>query len=209
MKQLWIILCIALIVQARPSRAFQQTMRDSVSDHTPEGWSERGVFGFNGLVFDFRLGRWAGGWLNGALKDCSDAAWFCMSSGSGDQGNRFQLALPRDCDVIEKAREGDIWTLGPVRTQVLGIRRTDTPGPHGAANTTLYLGDPRIPNIIYEYDAWAGVTMIFWDIRKNVNFVELASKNELSNWLKDATVEPQKGYMLNPRSTFDPFGKCG
>lgn len=168
-------------------------------------WSERGVFAFGGVNFDFFYKRWGSGPAGGPLSDCSSDANFCMD------GAPFRLVLPRQCAALESAAVGSIWTEGAVRTEVLFIEKAQMPPLHGSgrSNVTYYIGDVSTPNIIFEYDRNIGVTRILRDEAKGIDFVSLARNGEISNWLYGYAFDRQKANKVHDITTFDRFGACG
>lgn len=173
-------------------------------------WSERGVFAFNALNFDFQLGRFGSGSFGGPLSDCSNASFYCMNS------RWFRLALPRRCSVALEARVGTSWSQGPVRTYVLFVERASPPPLHSpSSQMRIYLGNPEVPHVVYRYSPATGVDMIIWDLAVNradsppgQNFVALARSGRMGAWLNGYMFDPQKANRVYALTTFDRFGPC-
>jgi len=168
-------------------------------------WSERGVFVFSSLNFDFFYRRWSEGPFGGRLEDCSDDAMLCMNS------DVFRLSLPRDCTVVENAKRGDTWGKPSApQTEVYHIARSGVPPLHASgSDTNLYLGDPSAPNIVYQYDPKIGVTRILKDDPGGVDFAGMAKRGEIEGWLNGSATDRFKSSKIKKLATFDRFGVCG
>lgn len=206
MKVISTVVAAALVAANSPDPAGSRDIQRHQSRPVSE-WSERGVFVFGGgLVFDFLYKRFQGGPWGFKINDCSNSTHFCMAS------RTFNIALPRSCDRVAKAKPGDVWSVGAVELKVLQVEEATTV----PAYTTLYLGNESTPEIVYEYDPKRGVTAILWDdpgpgIWKSstgINFVALAKAGTLSRWQYGSGTDPRKANRVNRLVTLDPFGKC-
>ena len=123
------------------------------------------MFAFRNLNFDFFYGRVDTGFVNSPLIDCSNDTYRCMDS------REFQLVLPRDCAELERATVGTIWSVGNVRTEVLGMTR-NPPGHGAGTGEKLYLGSPDLPHVMYEFDPGYGVQTVLWDFPAGTNMFD-------------------------------------
>jgi hypothetical protein len=167
-------------------------------------WSVRGVFGFGSLTFDFLYQRWGEGRLGGAIVDCSDSALFCMSS------DRFRVSVPRDCAIARKAEVGTVWALAGVNTAVYWGSSASLAPLHGNGRSpaTYYVGDPEVPNVVFEYDPAVGIVRILKDEPGGTDFADLARRGEMEKWLRGYAYDPAKASKVYNMSTFDRFGAC-
>lgn len=170
--------------------------------HTDAKWSDRGVFSFKGLVFDFHHRRFGIGPARGPLANCSDAEFYCAHS------DIFSLVLPRDCKAVHDVAVGHTWSLGNVRTRVLHVEVEALPPIHGGSGKVLYLGSEERKNVLYAYDPSIGVTTIFWDPSGRMDFFNLAVSDGVESWKRNLADDPLKANKTYPLSSFDPFGKC-
>lgn len=165
----------------------------SQAGYKHDDWSERGVFVFGALVLDFHRGRYSAGPIKGRLFNCSNGSFFCMNSTKSSLENlTFQLVLPRSCEKIRRSKPGDVWLLGHVRTEILGIEVSEV-------DKTLYLGDPRFPHVAYIYSLADGVKKIIRTYR-GVDWVKRLKSGKVD--------EAEIGKSGSELKTFDPFGKC-
>lgn len=137
--------------------------------------------------------------VSGPATFCSDAQWVCM------KGDLINLVLPRNCEVT---KEQGPWSVNGVVTNIL-YRKAELPGLHGGGSgTTLYLGNPLAPNIAYEYDPLIGVTYIFWDRDRKLDFVSLATNGEIDKWKMNWFADPKKKGMVFQKEPGKYLGRC-
>gem|GEM_PF-4652742 len=169
------------------------------------------MFVFGSLSFDFLYGTYHAPLIHGEIEDCSNGQYFCIKS------KPFNLALPRSCEIIARAKRGDVWSLGSVRNKVLHIQKDPLPPLHGGGSgTTIYIGNSDAPDLLYEYDPAYGVTTIHWDQGRarfntavDVDLTALARRGEIMAWAERAGTDPTRRSKPYSRVTQDPFGKCG
>jgi len=170
--------------------------RPAVADDQSEAWSNRGVFAFNDLVFDFQKELEVVGPISSHLENCSDKSFFCA------KGGYLRVALPRRCESLQI---GKVWTHSGVMTKVLsshqegfagrqGIALLEAPGPYA----DYLLGDPAFPHTVVEYTIERGIVGIYHDSR-----VDLVSEAMLGDLRK---YEHQPTYR--ELVTLDKFGAC-
>ena len=161
------------------------------------------MFSFRNLNFDFFYGRVDTGFIDSPLIDCSNDTYRCLNS------REFRLVLPRDCTAIREARVGTVWSVGDVRTEVLGEENT-APGHGAGTGRKLYVGSPDLPNVLYQLDRSHGVETILWDYPGgSVDLRELARDGRVSRWLYEWGSDPAKRNKVYPMTSLDPMGRCG
>lgn len=169
------------------------------------------MFVFGSLNIDFLYYEYNTQLAHGKIEDCSNADYFCI------QSKPFNLALPRSCEVVTRAKVGDVWALGPVRNEILHIDKEPVPPIHGGGSgTTYYIGNPETPDLLYEYDPSDGVHAIYWDQGRarfntplDVDFVALARNGAMKSWPERMSPDRSKLDKRYSRVTRDAFGRCG
>ena len=180
-RRYWLV---AFILSATPlvSADGQQT--------NPPKWSERGVFAFMDLVYDFQKQLEVTGPVVSRLVNCSDQDYFCASAGM------MHIILPRKCSHFEI---GDSWSRAGITTKVLSERQQGRPSLETFGPYTVYLlGSAQFPHMVYEYTNDRGVVGLYFD--PEADLVSKAVQGEMgdySHW-------PSHRWL----ATLDPFGKC-
>lgn len=138
--------------------------------------------------------------IRGPATFCSNARWVCV------KGDLINLVLPRDCETA--MRDGP-WSLGETATHIL-FRKSGLPELHGGGSgTTLYLGNPDFPYVVYEYDPLVGITYIFWDRERKINFASLAAAGALEKWMLNWFTDPEKRRLVFQKERGKYLGRCG
>lgn len=198
---------ISIVLAAYALQPQREGAESPRAHHPISAWSDRGVFVFGGLVFDFLYDRYQGGPWGGPISDCSNATYFCMTS------RPFNLAVPRYCStLLAGVKAGDIWRAGPVQTEVLHVDISETVPRF----TTLYLGSKTAPGLVYQYETDRGVTMIFyddpgpgtWNSDTGIDFVAIARAGGMKQWAYGASLDRTKANRMKGLITLDRFGEC-
>lgn len=157
----------------------------------------RAVHVFGDLLLDYQVKAEIGTAPRGApLTDCSNAELFCS------RGKVFRFVLPKGCAAADKARPGDVWTLGDISTTVLG-RRTVAVSSHDTPGPRLLLGDVKRPNVVFEYVPAAGIVGVYVDLVDGRDLVAAAKGAEGERF---SQLAGRTDYR--PRKSFDSLGAC-
>lgn len=163
--------------------------------------SDREVYVFGTITVDFIHKAEAAGRIKG-LSDCSTAEYFCAD------GEVFNVVLPKACGVIHP---GMSWRAGKLETIVLGRDRSPREAGRGTARRSrsrYYLQTSEYPEIVYVYSPDAGVTSIFYDPRKRIDFVGAARSGRLATLEQEVLQDPTTKWSVRPLATLDSFGVC-
>ncbi|MEI9932595.1 MAG: hypothetical protein WDM89_19170 [Rhizomicrobium sp.] len=117
-------------------------------------WSERGVFAFDNLVYDFKYKIEAFGPVRTGLINCSTRDFYCAYAWY------LHIALPKNCRAFAV---GDTWSADDMAITVLYKytehidRAMHSPPPQ----EILFLGNLNFPGVVYEYGPEIGVRAIY------------------------------------------------
>ncbi len=154
----------------------------------PHGWSERGLFVFGDIVFDFWERKWRMGPFAHALDDCSNAEFYCART------EAMPVTVPKTC---RKIRVGDEWATEGVVTRVIAeVKQEGEP-----ARTFYYLATPGRGDFVYAYHEREGILRVYYDETRKMNFVQLARK-------EGALRELRVLEFSRVLTTFEAFGGC-
>lgn len=117
-------------------------------------WSERGVFAFGNLVYDFKYGIEVFGPVRTSLINCSTRDFYCAYA------SYLHIALPKQCRAFAV---GNTWSADDMAITVLYkyTERIDRAMHSPPPQEILFLGNPNFPNVVYEYGPDIGVRAIY------------------------------------------------
>lgn len=152
-------------------------------------WSERGVFVFGDLVFDFQKQLEVYGPVVTTLVNCSDETYFCAYA------SYLHIVLPRKCPEF---KVGQSWSHAGIKTVVLSVHQEGQETIHTFVRNIVLLGSSGFPGVVYEYTRDIGVTGIYVD--SSFDLVAAA----LSGGLLPDRIQGAFQNLV----TLDHFGQC-
>jgi hypothetical protein len=157
------------------------------------------MFVFGDIALDFWKDTEQLGPESTTLVNCSTEKYFCA------YGDIVHIVLPRSCRDLVNLQS---WSVDSVSTVVLNTEMIPaaTQGLHPwGSGTILWLGDPKYPNVLYEYDKAMGVRAIFYDISGKTDFVAMAVHGEMPAYRASLKRSNPNYFGL---ISLDAFGRC-
>lgn len=171
----------------------QDDFRQSVVTENIISWSNRNVFVFGPAVIDLQRERFRFGPVSRAIRDCSDAEYYCITGG-------LSLVLPRRC---QRSAEISGWDFEGNAVRIAArVQRVLEPHegpPNGTCQGSLLFSENN-RSLLYHYEYEAGVVAIYLDPTFSRDLVEAVRAGAITGDFQD-----QDRFDL---ITLDPFGPC-